>query len=141
MASAAIPGVFCPVKIEGELYVDGGVIAGLDLGTAIELGAQSILAIDLSLCRTDRVLADALQVWRRGNELTMQELTRRDLQRFSRSANIVYACPLRATGISPQDFSQTRALMAEGEAYGEALAATVLDGEGRLRPLNPGLAA
>ncbi len=141
MASAAIPGVFCPVNIDGELYVDGGVLAGLDLETAVDLGARNILAIDLSLCRPDRIPTDAYQVWQRGNELTVRELTRRDLQRFSRSANIVYACPLRRSSISPQDFSQTAALMAEGEAYGEELAAQVLDGDGRLRPVNPGIAA
>ncbi len=43
MASAAIPAVFCPVTIEGELYVDGGVLAGLALETAVDLGARNIL--------------------------------------------------------------------------------------------------
>ncbi len=47
-ASTAIPGVFEPVRIGGELYVDGCVTASVDLATAAELGATEILAIDLT---------------------------------------------------------------------------------------------
>jgi len=140
-ASAAIPAVFCPITTDGELHVDGGALAGLDLETAAGLGARNILAIDLSLCRPDPGSADALQIWRRGTELTLRELTRRDLERFASRANIVYACPLGPTQVSPQDFSQTARLIAEGEAYGNELVARVLDGRGRLRPAGSGLAA
>jgi NTE family protein len=48
MASTAIPGVYDPVEIDGELYVDGGLVASLDLATAVQMGATEILAIDLS---------------------------------------------------------------------------------------------
>ena len=44
LASTAFPGIFCPVEIDGDIYVDGGVLANLDLETAIELGATDILA-------------------------------------------------------------------------------------------------
>ena len=47
-ASTAIPGVFDPYELRGELYVDGSVTASLDLQTAVELGATQILAIDLT---------------------------------------------------------------------------------------------
>ena len=47
-ASTAIPGVFDPYELRGELYVDGSVTASLDLQTAVELGATEILAIDLT---------------------------------------------------------------------------------------------
>ncbi|MCC6381884.1 MAG: patatin-like phospholipase family protein [Dehalococcoidia bacterium] len=48
LASTAIPGVFPPVEIEGELYVDGGIAASVDLATAVTMGATEILAIDLT---------------------------------------------------------------------------------------------
>lgn len=48
LASTAIPGVFDPVKIGGDLFVDGCVTASVDLATAIEMGATEILAIDLT---------------------------------------------------------------------------------------------
>jgi len=47
LASAAIPGLFCPVEVDGQLYVDGGVVAGLDLETAVELGAVSYTHLTL----------------------------------------------------------------------------------------------
>ena len=48
MASTAIPGVFEPVVINGEQFVDGCVTASVDLTTAMEMGATEILAIDLT---------------------------------------------------------------------------------------------
>jgi NTE family protein len=48
MASTAIPGLFDPVKLNGELYVDGSVTASVDLATAVDMGASEILAIDLT---------------------------------------------------------------------------------------------
>src|SRR5437588_10258451 len=39
MASTAIPGVFPPYKIDGELYVDGGVLDYLPVGAVVDRGA------------------------------------------------------------------------------------------------------
>jgi len=48
LASTAIPGVFEPVEVDGELFVDGGMSGGCDLVTALDLGATEMLAIDLT---------------------------------------------------------------------------------------------
>jgi NTE family protein len=48
LASTAIPGVYDPVEIDGELFVDGCLTASVDLVTALEMGATEILAIDLT---------------------------------------------------------------------------------------------
>ena len=47
-ASMAIPGVFAPVELDGMKLVDGGVAANLPVGIAEELGAQSIIAVDIT---------------------------------------------------------------------------------------------
>lgn len=47
-ASMSIPGAFAPVKMDGRLLVDGGVAANLPVRVARELGAQRIIAIDIS---------------------------------------------------------------------------------------------
>ncbi|HMO95956.1 MAG TPA: patatin-like phospholipase family protein, partial [Tepidiformaceae bacterium] len=47
-ASTAIPGVFEPVDIAGELFVDGCITASVDIATAIQAGATEVLAIDLT---------------------------------------------------------------------------------------------
>ena len=48
LASTAIPGVYDPIEIDGELFVDGCLTASVDLLTALDMGATEILAIDLS---------------------------------------------------------------------------------------------
>ena len=48
LASTAIPGVYDPVNIGGELFVDGCVSASVDIATAVAMGATEILAIDLT---------------------------------------------------------------------------------------------
>ncbi len=47
-ASMSIPGAFAPVKIDGKLLVDGGVAANLPIRAARELGAERIIAVDIS---------------------------------------------------------------------------------------------
>ena len=63
LASTALPGIFCPVEMNGDIYVDGGVLANLDLETAIELGATDILAIDLSRCIDGRRPHSIVGLW------------------------------------------------------------------------------
>lgn len=48
LASMAVPGVFAPRQIDGELYVDGGLSSNLPIQTAKEMGADIIIAIDVS---------------------------------------------------------------------------------------------
>src|SRR5699024_10762152 len=44
-ASCAIPGVFPPVEMAGEHYVDGGIRANLPTDIAYGLGARRVIAI------------------------------------------------------------------------------------------------
>jgi predicted acylesterase/phospholipase RssA len=48
LASAAQPGIFPPVEMYGNTYVDGGVRENLPLQAAIDLGADHIIAIATS---------------------------------------------------------------------------------------------
>lgn len=47
-ASMAVPGAFKPVKWEDKLLVDGGMLNNLPVDVAKEMGADIIIAIDLS---------------------------------------------------------------------------------------------
>lgn len=47
-ASMAVPGVFPPVEIEGRLLMDGGTASNLPVSVARGLGAQRIIAVDIS---------------------------------------------------------------------------------------------
>jgi NTE family protein len=47
-ASSAIPTVFTPVKIGSVEYVDGGLVSPVPVGQARSMGAQVVLAVDIS---------------------------------------------------------------------------------------------
>jgi NTE family protein len=47
-ASSAIPGVFEPVEIDGRLLVDGGVVQNLPVRVAREMGADVVIAVDVT---------------------------------------------------------------------------------------------
>ncbi len=47
-ASCSIPGVFRPVSIGGRVYVDGGVVSPVAVDAARRLGADVVIAVDVS---------------------------------------------------------------------------------------------
>ncbi|RJQ46306.1 MAG: patatin-like phospholipase family protein [Nitrospiraceae bacterium] len=47
-ASCSIPGVFKPVKIGDRLYADGGIVSPVAVDAARRLGADIIIAVDIS---------------------------------------------------------------------------------------------
>ncbi len=47
-ASSSIPGVFSPMVIRGREYVDGGVVAPIPVHAARQLGADIVIAVDIS---------------------------------------------------------------------------------------------
>lgn len=49
MASSCLPGIFSPVKIDGRLLVDGGIAENVPVSALRNLGANSLIAVDLSL--------------------------------------------------------------------------------------------
>ena len=46
LASAAMPGIFPPVDIEGRLYIDGGVANNVPIAPAVQMGARTIYVFD-----------------------------------------------------------------------------------------------
>ncbi len=46
LASAAIPGIFPPVRVNGQIFVDGGALESASVETAIALGARRIFVLD-----------------------------------------------------------------------------------------------
>lgn len=53
-ASCSVPGVFQPTMIEGEEYVDGGLTSPVPVKVARDLGADIVIAIDVSRRPVDR---------------------------------------------------------------------------------------
>lgn len=51
LASAAVPGIFPPVEVEGETFIDGGVVNNVPISRALAGGARSIYVL---LCGPSR---------------------------------------------------------------------------------------
>lgn len=47
-ASCSIPNVFLPAVIQGKRYVDGGLVSPIPVGTARDMGADIVIAVDIS---------------------------------------------------------------------------------------------
>ena len=134
LASTAIPGVFCPVEIDGQAYIDGGVAANLDLETAVELGAREILAIDLSHCFELPDPHNVMDVITRTVDIVMRDRVDRDLALLERRARITLIQPELQEGPSIGELSHVSRLIERGEALGEGIVDQCFDGRGRLRP-------
>jgi predicted acylesterase/phospholipase RssA len=46
LASCAVPGLFAPVKIDGRLYMDGGLLNNVPAWAAIEMGATHVIGLN-----------------------------------------------------------------------------------------------
>ncbi len=52
LASAAVPGVYPPVEIDGEHFIDGGVVNSIPISRAVELGAREIYVLHVGRIET-----------------------------------------------------------------------------------------
>lgn len=61
-ASSAVPAVFLPVKIADHEYVDGGLVAPVPVRYARDMGAELVIAVDISSIAEGNQTSDHLQV-------------------------------------------------------------------------------
>jgi NTE family protein len=61
-ASSAVPSVFEPVRIGGRDYVDGGLVSPVPVRYARQMGADLVLAVDISSAPEGNKAADMLQI-------------------------------------------------------------------------------
>jgi NTE family protein len=73
LASAAVPGLLPPVEIDGEHYLDGGLVNSVPIGRAVQLGATEVYVLHVG--RIDRPLGPPRNVWQVG--LIAFEIARR----------------------------------------------------------------
>jgi len=134
LASTAIPGVFEPYKVDGQAYIDGGVVSNLDLDTAVANGAHQILAIDLSHCFELPEPQSVAGVITRTVDIVMRDRVERDMVALERKSKITLVQPEVEHGPGVGDFRNVTRLLAEGMLLGERFADRCFDGKGRLRP-------
>jgi NTE family protein len=73
LASAAVPGLLPPVEIDGEHFLDGGIVNSIPVGRAVELGARRVFVLHVG--RLDRPLEVPRWPWEVG--LVAFEIARR----------------------------------------------------------------
>ena len=61
MASSAVPGLLPPVEIDGEHFLDGGLVASIPLDRAIDLGATTIYVLQVG--RIEEPLVAPTKPW------------------------------------------------------------------------------
>ena len=61
MASAAVPGLLPPAVVDGQHYLDGGLVNSIPLGRAVELGADRIFVLHVG--RVDQPLRPPRRPW------------------------------------------------------------------------------
>jgi len=61
LASCAVPGLLPPVEVDGEHYLDGGLVDSVPVGRAIELGARRIFILHTG--RAEQPLTVPKQPW------------------------------------------------------------------------------
>lgn len=110
-ASSAVPSVFQPVKIGTHSYVDGGLVAPVPVKFAKEMGADFIIAVNISTQTEAQAAASSLEVLMQTFSIMGQRLNYFELK----EADIVIAPSLGAMGSS--DFAgRNRAILAGEQA-------------------------
>lgn len=76
MASIAIPGIFPPVRINGELMVDGGVVEEVPVEAAFWMGADKIIAVETPEEIGKRDFPTGFDIFTQADVIKSQELRR-----------------------------------------------------------------
>jgi NTE family protein len=61
-ASSAVPALFHPVKIAGREYVDGGLVSPVPVRYARQMGAEFVIAVDISSAPEANAASDTLEI-------------------------------------------------------------------------------
>jgi len=139
LASTAIPGVFPPVSLNGNMLIDGGVANNTPISSAIRLGATRVIVLATGFtCAERRQPKGALEHAMSALNLLVARQLITDLERWASHAAIAVVAPLCPLDVSPYDYSQCGLLIDRAAAETRRwLAAGGLDSRdipGGLRP-------
>jgi NTE family protein len=116
-ASSAVPAVFQPVRIGGREYVDGGLVAPVPVPFARQMGAELVIAVDISVSPDGQATGDALKMLLQTFAIMGRSLN----EHLLRDADIVIRPKL--AGVAGTDFGSRRlAILAGREATWSVLA-------------------
>jgi NTE family protein len=126
-ASAAVPGVFQPVNINGREYVDGGLVSPIPARAARNLGANFVIAVDISVKPRDARTSSTLDVLLQTFAIMGQSISRHE----TADADIVIR-PVTAE-LPATDFAGRHRAVLEGEKAAAAALPEIKERLARMR--------
>jgi NTE family protein len=109
-ASSAVPAVFVPVKINGREYVDGGLVSPVPVRFARQMGADIVIAVDISSPPENNPAGDTFQILLQTFAIMGKSINQYEL----RDADVVVRPAL--TGLKSADFSARQRAIDSGRA-------------------------
>jgi NTE family protein len=109
-ASSAVPAVFQPVRIGEREYVDGGLVAPVPVKQAREMGANFVIAVDISSDPEGSQTGDTFQILMQTFNIMGKSINTLAL----REAEFVVRPPL--TGVKSADFGARRRSIEAGRS-------------------------
>jgi NTE family protein len=95
-ASSAVPALFQPVRISGRDYVDGGLVSPVPVRYARQMGAELIVAVDISSAPEANAAGDSLQILLQTFSIMGKSINNLEL----RDADVIVRPELNAIGSS-----------------------------------------
>ncbi|WP_343729167.1 patatin-like phospholipase family protein [Duganella sp.] len=128
-ASSAVPGVFQPVTINGHTYVDGGLVAPVPVRFARDMGADFVIAVNISTQADVQATVSSLDVIMQTFSIMGQRINEYEL----RDADIVITPPLGK--MASNDFNgRNQAVLAGEQAAAQVMAQIKQKLEAKRRP-------
>ncbi len=107
-ASSAVPAVFQPVRIGAREYVDGGLVSPVPVRFARQMGAELVIAVDISAAPDGNPTSDAMKML-----LQTFAIMGRSINQFELLDADVVVRPLLA-GLGGTDFTVRRQVILAG---------------------------
>ncbi len=114
-ASSSVPGVFQPVRINERQYVDGGLVSPVPVRFAREMGADIVIAVNISSTPDSQAASSSLEVLMQTFTIMGQSLNHFELK----SADVVIKPEL--PGMKGSDFNGRNLAILAGERAANAV--------------------
>lgn len=112
LASCSIPGALPPVRIDGNLLVDGAIASNTPVQVALDLGAARIVVLPSGFaCALEAPPRSAIATALHAITLLIAHQLVADLERSRAKVQIVTIPPLCPLAVSPYDFSRADELI------------------------------
>lgn len=112
LASAAIPGVFPPVTVDGVELMDGGVANNTPISHAVALGADEVWVLSTGhACGLSTPPRTALSMMLHAFMVAIEERLNLDILEFADTIDLKVVPPLCPVNVLPTDFSHSAALI------------------------------